>query len=97
MASPRVLHNLHINILIPWDFSICFTHPVFVLVGSHADSTSRIPGSSRDPRQLKLDEFLLACNDGLSLVARDCRSHADLTEVRVFCQIGWTFDERQID
>ncbi|CAL1154115.1 unnamed protein product [Cladocopium goreaui] len=31
-------------------------------------------------KQLKLEDFLLACNDGLSLVARDCRSNADLTE-----------------
>ncbi|CAK9113066.1 unnamed protein product [Durusdinium trenchii] len=30
--------------------------------------------------QLKLVDFLQACNEGLALVASDCRSHADLTK-----------------
>lgn len=37
-------------------------------------------GPKIDLRQLHLEDFLLACNDALALVAHDCRTTADLTE-----------------
>lgn len=38
-------------------------------------------GPKIDLRQLHLEDFLLACNDALALVAHDCRTTADLSEV----------------